>query len=699
MPGRSTLELLESRVLLSTYTLTGPGSGEVARDSEAFTVALDSATINGTVRITPMASNGDEVFSPAYVDLTNTTRSATFVYTSATWSERTIFTINDGGLTNPSGVTYLSRVQTGGSGTAPSGDLTPDFGGYSVFTNGAWWQDLGRNVRGDAVAPNSAAIIAQIGGNLYNEFGAPTDFSGFPWETSGGQPFNVVPGNQPLKTVTAYYYDESDVDQVTHSAQVPIPDNPVIEGWYSPTGALPSSPNGDSHMLIYVRNEATGGVDTLWEMYAASTPDNGVTWQCGSLAKYDLTTGAQRRESYTSADAAGLPLAPLQFRYPEVAAAMARGDHLGVGHPIRTTIKASAVLNGKETWPAKHAVTGSGLVPMGARFRLTSAWYNANADNYTGQARVFIDTLYQSGAMIADIGGLKFSLEGVADDRWDNAATMSLRNIPMTALEALEQPLAFTVTGPTSGSVGTSYIFTLQQQPAGEENFSQYLKAAYNSVVENSDNRLIFLDDHVMDDTHRTLRVQYTPSAAGTATIEFRAPGTYWMTPPVFSFTASAGPTIPPVPDPLSATAISQTQINLSWVDRSSNETGFYIDQAGDPGFSAGLITSTVGVGVTTFSAVGLSSATTYYFRVRAYNLVGSSANTSTASATTLHYPPTVTAVYVRGSSWAAGYLSFLAANLAGSSATYGLCHSHRLWCCSTADAAVAESGSDLYCL
>ena len=33
---------------------------------------------------------------------------------------------------------------------------------------------------------------------------------------------------------------------------------------------------------------------------------------------------------------------------------------------------------------------------------------------------------------------------------------------------------------------------------------------------------------------------------------------------------------------------------------------------------------------------------------------------------------PTVTAIYVRGSSWASGYLSFLAANMGGSSATYG---------------------------
>jgi len=34
--------------------------------------------------------------------------------------------------------------------------------------------------------------------------------------------------------------------------------------------------------------------------------------------------------------------------------------------------------------------------------------------------------------------------------------------------------------------------------------------------------------------------------------------------------------------------------------------------------------------------------------------------------------PPTVTAVYVRGSTWASGYLSFLAANMSGSSSTYG---------------------------
>ena len=43
----------------------------------------------------------------------------------------------------------------------------------------------------------------------------------------------------------------------------------------------------------------------------------------------------------------------------------------------------------------------------------------------------------------------------------------------------------------------------------------------------------------------------------------------------------------------------------------------------------------TVGANVTTYSATGLSSDTTYYYRVRATNAFGDSANTSTASATT----------------------------------------------------------------
>jgi fibronectin type 3 domain-containing protein len=100
---------------------------------------------------------------------------------------------------------------------------------------------------------------------------------------------------------------------------------------------------------------------------------------------------------------------------------------------------------------------------------------------------------------------------------------------------------------------------------------------------------------------------------------------------------ASATPQVsaPAAPTNLSATAVSSTQINLTWSDNSSNETGFVVERATDSGFTAGLTTANLGANATSYSATGLSAGTTYWFRVRATNAAGASANSNVASATT----------------------------------------------------------------
>ena len=97
---------------------------------------------------------------------------------------------------------------------------------------------------------------------------------------------------------------------------------------------------------------------------------------------------------------------------------------------------------------------------------------------------------------------------------------------------------------------------------------------------------------------------------------------------------ATTQTTIPTPPTGLTATAISSSQINLSWTDTAGDESGFQIDQATNSAFTTGLTTVSVGE-VTSYSATGLSASTTYYYRVRATNNIGDSANTATASATT----------------------------------------------------------------
>src|SRR5690606_33284731 len=93
--------------------------------------------------------------------------------------------------------------------------------------------------------------------------------------------------------------------------------------------------------------------------------------------------------------------------------------------------------------------------------------------------------------------------------------------------------------------------------------------------------------------------------------------------------------TPPAAPSGLSASAVSSSQINLSWTDNANDETGFAIDRATNSTFTTGLVTSTVGANATSYNATGLSANTTYYFRVRATNAAGASANSSTANATT----------------------------------------------------------------
>ena len=87
-------------------------------------------------------------------------------------------------------------------------------------------------------------------------------------------------------------------------------------------------------------------------------------------------------------------------------------------------------------------------------------------------------------------------------------------------------------------------------------------------------------------------------------------------------------------------TVATAATLQLSWVDNSQNENGFSIERKVGTN-SVYSVTATVGPNVTTYKDINLADATTYCYRVNAFNSAGYSPYSPEACATTPTPPPT----------------------------------------------------------
>jgi hypothetical protein len=97
---------------------------------------------------------------------------------------------------------------------------------------------------------------------------------------------------------------------------------------------------------------------------------------------------------------------------------------------------------------------------------------------------------------------------------------------------------------------------------------------------------------------------------------------------------------LPPVPpNPISATALSSSSIQLRWRDRSANATGFLIEHSIDGGGTFSQIAS-LGAGVNTYTDSGLDADLTVFYRIRAVSPFGTGAYSPLVRGTTFPFPP-----------------------------------------------------------
>ncbi len=327
--------------------------------------------------------------------------------------------------------------------------VSANIGGCPLFPENNIWNTPIGNL---PVHARSDQWVNTIGRNT----GFHMDFGSGTWDGGPiGIPYNVVGGSVPKVSVSFYYPSESD------PGPYPIPNNPLIE-------------HGSDHHILIVDNSTC----TLYELYDASF--SGGSWHAGSGAIWNLNSNALRPDTWTSADAAGLPILPGLVRYDEILS----GE---INHAIRFT----AENTNSYIWPARHLTSNNPntlhIPPMGARFRLKASF---NVSSYPPAMQVILNAMKKYGIILAD-NGSNWYVSGAPDSNWDNDMLHLLDDLTGNDFEAVDTSLLMVdydsgATGFTiSGSVGArgatlSYTDGTAKSVTSAANGSYSLSVSYN---------------------------------------------------------------------------------------------------------------------------------------------------------------------------------------------------------------------------
>ena len=294
----------------------------------------------------------------------------------------------------------LTLALVGGLVTAGTSYAQQTIGGCSVLPANNIW-----NTPVDTlpVLSNSTSMVNTIGASR----GFHADFGAGMWDGGPiGIPFITVGGTQTKYPATFYYADESDAGPYA------VPLTAPIEGGPNATG--------DRHAIAL---DATNCI--LYELYRAFPQS--ASWMADSGAVYDLRSNALRPATWTSADAAGLPIMPGLVTYDEILS----GE---IKHAIRFTVPQT---RREYVWPARHyasSLTGTQYPRMGERFRLKASF---NISSYPADVQVILRAMKKYGIMLADNGSAWF-VSGKPDARWNDDNLRTLGQLLGSNFEAVD---------------------------------------------------------------------------------------------------------------------------------------------------------------------------------------------------------------------------------------------------------------------
>jgi len=345
--------------------------------------------------------------------------------------------------------TVAIHAQSGTCSGMSVGQLS-NLNGFVPFPSSSLWNT---NISTAPVDPNSANYINYIGAAvpLHADFGSGT-YNG----QSIGIPYQVVAGSQANVNIKiGAYASESD------PGPMPVPPNALIEGY-------PRPGNGDRHVLVL-----DNGSCWLFELYHASLSRG--KWSADSTAVWDLTSNEQRPYTWTSADAAGLPIFPGLARYDEVSAG-------AINHALRFT---APTTQAAFTPPASHwasSVTDPNAPPMGLRLRLKASF---NISGFSPANQVILRALQQYGMILADNGSAIY-ISGAPDTGWNNNDLHALGSVTASDFDVVAMDQIYTQANVPTGPSPTVTSFT-----ASATTISPGQPVTLSWAVSNSDYNII----------------------------------------------------------------------------------------------------------------------------------------------------------------------------------------------------------------
>jgi hypothetical protein len=164
----------------------------------------------------------------------------------------------------------------------------------------------------------------------------------------------------------------------------------------------------------------------------------------------------QRPYTWTSADAAGLPIVPGLVRYDEVAAGQ-------IQHALRFTLQNSraAFVPPASHWAANS--TDSLAAPMGMRLRLKASF---DISGFSSANQVILKAIQQYGLIMADNGSSMY-VTGAPDDRWDNNDLHLLGSVTASDFEVVLMNPIYTAANLPQGATPSIGSFTATPSTAG----------------------------------------------------------------------------------------------------------------------------------------------------------------------------------------------------------------------------------------